>query len=570
MGLTSQRMMVPFVAFSFALPSVSAFLVSPSRLKTATTTQPTQSLVNTHYLNGLSGTSDKFFFAASAKEDEENSGTEEEDNENEWHPRDSAETTPQLLKAIWDQIARGNAMVKGDEETVLYPNMEDKLNTPQFFNILLGHLDSCKDVCDYYGITTVLVPYRKEGGRIVGFTVKSYRNPDKDYDSFEFDYDPFWDDGTDFEKLYDGIDDELETETKKKLNLPEIVDKIPDDDDKIIDVTKVWVAKIMSDMGICPFTNGAEMAGLPMGPVFYTVDRATAFENMYARYWKEVVRIEQESEKEISTTLLIAPEFYIDNVELFESFSNTLTQPLTALGVEDLLQLVFFHPQWSFRDGGARAGGGEAANYARRSPWPMINILRTKQVRAAQKGIPTGLVYKQNEKTLGAVGSHQLETMLRLRNWDEIADVKVDRREMDALRVAKEFQESGNVKVEDQSFANDATPAANKVESSQVEQGDLVKVVQDALNKRLGKSGEPMVALSGPETSATAMAVDFLMKELERIEQTGPATTQSGQDAQKMAAARAALLEDFQDSEDEETGDEEMSALFGKSGIAEA
>lgn len=70
--------------------------------------------------------------------------------------------------------------------------MEGQLNTPQFFNVLLGHLDSCKDVCDHFGITTALVPYT-QGGKIVGLTVKSFRNPDKDTDSYHFDYDPFWD-----------------------------------------------------------------------------------------------------------------------------------------------------------------------------------------------------------------------------------------------------------------------------------------------------------------------------------------------------------------------------------------
>lgn len=50
-----------------------------------------------------------------------------------------------------------------------------------------------------------------------------------------------------------------------------------------------------------------------------------------------------------------------------------------------------------------------AANFARRSPWPMINILRTPQVRAAQKGVPTGQVYKQNEERLSAVGTTTLE-----------------------------------------------------------------------------------------------------------------------------------------------------------------
>ena len=47
-----------------------------------------------------------------------------------------------------------------------------------------------------------------------------------------------------------------------------------------------------------------------------------------------VVRVEQSSETELSTTLLIAPEFLIDNVEMFENFSSTLTQPLETLNVE--------------------------------------------------------------------------------------------------------------------------------------------------------------------------------------------------------------------------------------------
>lgn len=506
MGVLSRKGILSLALLGVAT-TTKAFLLSPPRTVTLET-------CNVHHLQSFMPPQSSTRLCASDEEDED---------DNDFHPRDEAENTPQLLQGIWDQIARGNTMVKGEEATVVYPKMEDKLNDSKFFNILLGHLDACKDVCDNFGITTVLVPYRQDG-KIVGFTVKSYKSKNKELDNFEFEYDPFWDDGTDFEELYGGIDDELEEEAKKTLRLPDIENKIPDDDDKILDITKVWVAKIMSDMGICPFTKGHEMAGLPMGPVFYTVDRGTTMEDMYASYWREVVRMDTEPDKTISTTLLIAPEFYIDNVELFESFSNTLTQSLAPLEVEDLLQLVFFHPQWSFRDGGARAGDGQAANYARRSPWPMINLLRTKQVRIAQKGIPTGLVYKQNEKTLGGVGAHKLETMLRLRDWEEIADVKVDRKEYDALRVAQDYQKSGKIKAEDQSLANDATPAANKVDADSLELGNLLNVLLDALRKRLGKleTGEPVVALTGPEVTATAMAIEFLMQELERIEETSP------------------------------------------------
>jgi len=91
---------------------------------------------------------------------------------------------------------------------------------------------------------------------------------------------------------------------------------------------------------------------------------------------------------------------------------------LGTLQLEETLQLVFFHEGFAFRDGKQRLGDeGEAANYARRSPYPMINLLRTPQVRAAQKGIPTGSVYEVNERNLASVGASELRTMLETRNW---------------------------------------------------------------------------------------------------------------------------------------------------------
>jgi len=470
--------------------------------------------------------------------------------------------------------------------------MEEDLNKPQYLNLLLAHLDSCKDVCDHFGITTTLVPF-KEQSKVVGFTVKSFSDK-KDADSqgeFKFDYDPFWDDGTDFDSLYKGIDDEYDDIPKDPY--PEIVNKVPDSDEEIIGVTKKWVNKLMSEMGVCPFTSGADLAGLPLGDVYYTVDRCSGFEDMYRSYWKEVVRLELKNERDVSTILLIAPEFCMDNVELFDSFTVTLTQPLAALGIEELCQLVFFHPVWSFRDGEARSGSQEAANYARRSPWPMINLLRTSQVRTAQKGIPTGLVYKQNEKTLASVGVDKLETMLRLRDWSEIEDVKVNRKEIDALKIAQDFQTSGVVDEKDMSVVHDNTPAANKVSKEQVEQGDLVKVVMQALEKRIGRDGEAS-QLSGPETSAAAMATDFLLAELDRLSTETSGATEIASPARsedngepnygetdelrkakeaRMEEARKAIFDDLRAAENpsqgRSRGDATQDVLFGKGGIGD-
>lgn len=84
-----------------------------------------------------------------------------------------------------------------------------------------------------------------------------------------------------------------------------------------------------------------------------------------------------------------------------------------------------------------------AANFARRSPWPMINILRTPQVRAAQKGVPTGIVYKQNEERLNEVGTNTLEEMLYNRHWDNLPAHSAHAK---SLRVRENKGVSGAVK----------------------------------------------------------------------------------------------------------------------------
>mmetsp|Transcript_28324 Transcript_28324/g.41844 ORF Transcript_28324/g.41844 Transcript_28324/m.41844 type:complete len:502 (-) Transcript_28324:1303-2808(-) len=444
--------------------------------------------------------------------------------DDELHPNDPAKTTAQLMAAIWNQITQVALMEKGESSTVIYPHIAENF-TPAYITRLMGHLDNCKDVCEHFGVRTNLVPYL-EKEKVIGFTAKSYAGPEGADEELEFEYDPFWDD--DEIGDYTGVDEEIEGKPSQD-KYAEIVNKIPDDDDEIISITKTWVSKFMSDMGICPFTSGADLAGLPMGKVFYTIDRCSGIEEVYARYWNEVVRVEASSEKELSTTLLICPEFCMDHVEYFENFSSTLTQSLTGIGMEDLLQLVFFHPNWTFRDGSDRFGEGAAANYARRSPWPMINILRTNQVRKAQKGIPTGLVYTQNEKTLTKIGVEELENMLRLRSWNKIEHVKVDRKDREALRVAQDFQETGVVKSVDLSFDGDAVPAANKVDSTEVEEGNLINVMRQALGKRLGLNEEHKVLtrLNGPETSAAIMASDFLLTELDTLiaeKETKPST----------------------------------------------
>jgi hypothetical protein len=106
------------------------------------------------------------------------------------------------------------------------------------------------------------------------------------------------------------------------------------------------------------------------------------------------------------------------------------------------------------------------------------------------------------------------------------------------------------------------------------------------LEKRLGVTGA-MAALSGPETSATAMAVDYLLKELDDIadgkvtaavaveqpQEDTSLNTPEGRRAARVEAARRAMIEDWgeyeeaPDSGSRGFGDPMSDVLFGRGGI---
>jgi hypothetical protein len=143
------------------------------------------------------------------------------------------------------------------------------------------------------------------------------------------------------------------------------------------------------------------------------------------------------SDPEISTVLLMIPKAVFSEPAVFESFCDCLDQSLTesATNFQSEIQLVYFHPLFKFKDKdeqnffifdadgnplGLSSELSKPIDYSRRSPYPIINILRTAQVTAVQKSVPEGRIIKQNTERLEQVGVAALDEMLRMRNWKSL------------------------------------------------------------------------------------------------------------------------------------------------------
>lgn len=311
------------------------------------------------------------------------------------------------LSDFWAQICT-TADSPFRERALVFPLLD--LDAADFQR-LMAHINSCSEVCETLG-DSVFVALRHPQG-------SSGDEPSPPYPMLllrtsagssglaadDDDDDPFWSDFPD--------DDEPGGVANDLL--------VAGSDAEVLAATRKWVEAVIVHMKVCPFSATADRAGLPQGGVAYPVTRAKSADEVYAEFWHQVQLLSAADERALSTVLLITPDFMLNSAGGFDLFADTLTEALTLLGVEARMQLVFFHPSYTFRDGKDRAGGeGGSANYARRSPFPMINLLRTPQVRAAQKGIPTGSVYDVNEKNMMAVGADELEAMLQAKDWTPV------------------------------------------------------------------------------------------------------------------------------------------------------
>ena len=72
----------------------------------------------------------------------------------------------------------------------------------------------------------------------------------------------------------------------------------------------------------------------------------------------QVLELGRTDEKELSTVLLLTPHFSLHSPGGYDLLADTLNGALTNLKAEEIIQLVFFHPGYAFRDGQDRTGGG--------------------------------------------------------------------------------------------------------------------------------------------------------------------------------------------------------------------
>ena len=161
--------------------------------------------------------------------------------------------------------------------------------------------------------------------------------------------------------------------------------------------TRQWVERVVIGLHLCPFAKVPQQRG----QVRYVVSEAREPEALLIALVDELNRIAAAPTDEIETTLLIHPQVLADFAE-YNEFLSIADGAVEALGLDGVIQIASFHPQYQF----AGSEADDIANATNRSPHPILQLLREATIERGLAAYPDpDAIYEANIATLEGLGS---------------------------------------------------------------------------------------------------------------------------------------------------------------------
>ncbi len=174
-------------------------------------------------------------------------------------------------------------------------------------------------------------------------------------------------------------------------------------DNQIISLTRAWLEEAVIGLNLCPFAESVHRKG----QIAYYVSRAENEGTLMDDLVAAIDTLLSADPEETDTALLIHPHA-LEDFEQYNEFTAWASDFLAETGLEALLQIASFHPDYRF----AGTSPGDVTNCTNRSPFPMLHLLREASVDAALTALPEAaqLVEKNLDtlRDLGTDGWHAL------------------------------------------------------------------------------------------------------------------------------------------------------------------
>ncbi len=164
----------------------------------------------------------------------------------------------------------------------------------------------------------------------------------------------------------------------------------------VIAATRHWLTRAVIGLNLCPFAKAVYVKD----QIRYAVSEARDLEGVLTDLEAELRRLESADPQRIDTTLVIFPLALADFAE-FNDCCFFAERLVAQLGLEGVLQVASFHPQYQF-DG---SGPDDIENYTNRAPYPILHLLREASITRAVDAYPdAAAIYERNMETLRRLG----------------------------------------------------------------------------------------------------------------------------------------------------------------------
>jgi hypothetical protein len=149
-------------------------------------------------------------------------------------------------------------------------------------------------------------------------------------------------------------------------------------------------------LNLCPFAKAVHVKG----QVRYVVSAATDVEALQQALAEQLRDLAAADPAQVDNTLLIHPQV-LQDFEDFNQFLGIAEEMVEALGLDGVLQVASFHPQFQF----AGTEADDVSNATNRAPYPTLHLLREESIDRAVEAFPEAeAIYEANIETLQRLG----------------------------------------------------------------------------------------------------------------------------------------------------------------------
>lgn len=166
--------------------------------------------------------------------------------------------------------------------------------------------------------------------------------------------------------------------------------------DSVIAATRHWLEQAVIGLNLCPFAKAVYVKN----QVRIVVSEAPHLDGFLEDLDRELLALNEADPEQVDTTLLIHPGLLNDFL-VFNEVTQIAEEAVVEHGLEGVLQVASFHPQFQFAD----TAPDDIDNYTNRAPYPTLHLLRESSIERAVVAFPDpSAIYWRNIETLTQLG----------------------------------------------------------------------------------------------------------------------------------------------------------------------